>query len=77
MVEKRHFSVFALIWKDGHENSVSVHQRKAFTSHLWTTHSNFEYGLLLSILITDSHTLNVMNAEPFALHNVGKVGFVL
>jgi hypothetical protein len=77
MLEKRRFSVFALSWKNKLTETVPVRQREAFTPVLWTIYSNSEYGLLLSIQIMNSYTLNVSANETFALPSrTGKGGLV-
>jgi len=69
--------VFALSWKNKLTETVPVRQREAFTPVLWTVYSNSEYGLLLSIQIMDSYTLNVPANVTIALPNrTGKGGIV-
>lgn len=65
-IEKRRFSVFILALKSKSKPSVQSRQQKAPTLTSWIIYSDSEYGLLLSIQITDSYMLNVITKETLA-----------
>ena len=65
-IEKRRFSVFTLALESKFKPSVQGRQQKTPTLTSWIIHSDSEYGLLLSIQITDSYMLNVTAKETFA-----------
>lgn len=68
-IEKRRFLVFSLAVEKKCKVSVQNHRRRAVTADSWITHSDSEYGLLLSIQITDSYMLNVTTKETMASQN--------
>jgi hypothetical protein len=68
-IEKRRFSVFTLALESKFKVSAQCHQQKAATLTSWIIHSDSEYGLLLSIQITDSYMLNVTAKETLASQN--------
>ena len=68
-IEKRRFSVFGLSWQNKSLLSVQFRQPEAFTTDLWITHSDSEYGLLFMIQISDSYMLNATSKEHLESQN--------
>ena len=77
-IEKRRFSVFILALGNKSKPSVQGRPQKAPTLTSWIIYSDSEYGLLLSIQITDSYMLNVTADEDPESQNskVGKGGTI-
>ena len=58
------------------EKHVHCRRQEDITHTSWIIHSDSEYGLLLSIQITDTYMLNVIVKEPLNHKKVGCEGWI-